>query len=466
MKTAWAIISKKLYLSSVKKLFSLSCAWKCQKFHVILSQVKMTLITACAIALWPAACSNDNGPGTSDNNPKPLESIAVTPASAVVTVGKTTSLSAAPAPADANPEEQPFVWTSNNTDVATVSGGQVNAQLRGVSPGAAEITVSGRLNRNISTTVPVTVSAGTYQNPVIGQSLPDPTIIKASNGWFYLYATEDTPNVPIWRSQNLVDWLFVSTCFTDASRPTFEPGGGLWAPDINYINGKYVLFYSMSVWGGEWTCGIGIAVADKPEGPFTDRGKLFRSNEINVQGSIDPFYIEDGGKKYLIWGSLRGVYGVELSDDGLALKPGAEKVQVAGTGFEAAYVHRRGNYYYLFLSRGSCCEGANSTYSLVVGRSESLFGPYIDKDGDPLLSAGNWAWVIQGNAYFVGPGHCSEIVTDDTGNDWMLYHGYVKNNADAGRQLFMSQIFWDGDDWPFVTGGSPAMEADAPYFRQ
>jgi len=128
-----------------------------------------------------------------------------------------------------------------------------------------------------------------YNNPVVNYSLPDPTIIKADDGYFYLYATEDIRNTPIHRSKDLVKWELVGTAFTDATRPSFEPKGGLWAPDINYINGKYVLYYAMSVWGGEWTCGIGVATADKPEGPFTDHGKLFRSNEIGVQNSIDPF---------------------------------------------------------------------------------------------------------------------------------------------------------------------------------
>ena len=136
----------------------------------------------------------------------------------------------------------------------------------------------------------------TYSNPVVGYSLPDPTLIKGADGKFYLYATEDTRNTPIHRSSDLVNWEFIGTAFTENSRPTFEPKGGLWAPDINYINNRYVLYYSMSVWGGEWTCGIGVAVSDKPEGPFTDLGKLFRSNEINVQNSIDPFYIEEEGK--------------------------------------------------------------------------------------------------------------------------------------------------------------------------
>jgi arabinan endo-1,5-alpha-L-arabinosidase len=169
--------------------------------------------------------------------------------------------------------------------------------------------------------------------------MPDPTVIKADDGYFYLYATEDIRNMPIYRSQDLGSWQFIGTVFTDQSRPTFEPNGGLWAPDINLINGKYVLYYSMSVWGGEQTCGIGVATADNPDGPFTDHGKLFRSNEIGVQNSIDPCFVEDNEKKYLFWGSFRGIYAIELSDDGLSLKPGAEKIQVAGTAYEGTYIH-------------------------------------------------------------------------------------------------------------------------------
>ena len=121
----------------------------------------------------------------------------------------------------------------------------------------------------------VTRRENSYRNPVSSLSLPDPTIIRGEDGMFYLYATEDTRNTPIHRSSDLVTWEFLGTAFTGQTRPSFEPKGGIWAPDINFINGRYVLYYSMSVWGGEWTCGIGIATAEKPEGPFTDQGKLF-----------------------------------------------------------------------------------------------------------------------------------------------------------------------------------------------
>mgnify|MGYP003816038279 FL=1 len=138
-----------------------------------------------------------------------------------------------------------------------------------------------------------------YRNPIINQSLPDPTVIKANDGNFYLYATEDIRNVPIFCSSDLINWEFLGTAFTDQTRPTFVSRGGIWAPDINYINGKYVLYYAMSVLGGEWDCGIGFATADRPEGPFTDHGKFFRSDEIDKQNSIDPCYFEENGKKYL-----------------------------------------------------------------------------------------------------------------------------------------------------------------------
>lgn len=301
-----------------------------------------------------------------------------------------------------------------------------------------------------------------YRNPVVGYSLPDPTVIRAADGNFYLYATEDIRNIPILKSSNLVDWTVIGTAFTDDTRPDFEPDGGLWAPDINRINGKYVLYYSMSVWGGERTCGIGVAVADQPEGPFTDKGKMFRSNGIGVQNSIDPFYIEDGGKKYLFWGSFRGLYSIELSDDGLSVKTGARKKQIAGTAFEGAYIHKKGDFYYLFASIGSCCEGVNSTYQLVVGRSESLFGPYTDRNGKDMMENG-YSVVVGSNERFVGNGHCSEIVQDKAGNDWIFYHG-VDRAAPKDRVLLLDRIRWDDNGWPFVEGNSPSLTAIAPIF--
>ena len=299
----------------------------------------------------------------------------------------------------------------------------------------------------------------TYKNPVVNYSLPDPTVIEAEDGYFYLYATEDIRNLPIHRSKDLVNWESVGTAFTTETRPTFEPKGNLWAPDINKIGDKYVLYYSMSRWGGEWTCGIGVATADCPAGPFKDHGMMFRSNEIGVQNSIDPFYIEDNGRKYLFWGSFRGIYGVELKEDGLAVKLGAEKKQIAGTAYEGTYIHKRNGYYYMFASTGTCCEGLKSTYQTVVGRSKSLWGPYLDKQGKTMLE-NNHEVLISKNKSFVGTGHNAELVTDKAGNDWILYHGVSVANP-HGRVLLLDRVNWK-KGWPIVKNNSAKKKKKKP----
>lgn len=309
-----------------------------------------------------------------------------------------------------------------------------------------------------------TFAGDTYTNPVINTSLPDPTVIRADDGYFYLYATEDIRNLPIYRSRDLTDWQFVGTAFTDETRPQWNKKGNMWAPDINKIGDKYVLYYSKSEWGGEWTCGIGAATADRPEGPFTDHGPLFISSEIGVRNSIDQFYIEDNGHKYLFWGSFHGIYGIELSDDGLSVKPGAVKKQVSGTFMEGTYIHKRGKYYYLFGSAGTCCEGARSTYRVTYGRSENLFGPYVDKKGQRLLD-NHYEVMLHGDDTFVGTGHNAEFVTDDLGQDWILYHGYKKAEADDGRVVFLSRVDWK-DGWPEVEGSVPEKENVKPSFGQ
>ena len=59
-----------------------------------------------------------------------------------------------------------------------------------------------------------------YENPVINYSLPDPSIIKAKDGYFYLYATEDIRNTPIHRSKDLINWeASWDSLFTNETRP-------------------------------------------------------------------------------------------------------------------------------------------------------------------------------------------------------------------------------------------------------
>lgn len=305
-------------------------------------------------------------------------------------------------------------------------------------------------------------SAADYHNPVIASGAPDPTVIQANDGYFYLYATEDIRNVPIYRSKDLVDWKFMETAFTDSTRPNFVKDGGIWAPDINHINGKYVLYYAMSTWGGEWEAGIGVAISDSPTGPFKYLGSLFTSRQIAVQNSIDEFYIEDGGKKYLFWGSFHGIYGIELSNDGLKIKEDSKPRQIAGTFMETPLIIKRKGYYYLLGSAGTCCEGDKSTYRVTVGRSRNLFGPYVDKKGQPLLD-NHYEVILHKSDFVVGPGHNSEIITDKKGQNWMLYHGFLKDDPNRGRCVFLDQMLWK-NGWPYFKGGVPSKTHKRPYF--
>ena len=209
--------------------------------------------------------------------------------------------------------------------------------------------------------------------------------------------------------------------------------------------------------------GIGVAVSKKPEGPFKDKGKLFTSDEINVGNSIDQFYFEDNGKKYLFWGSFRGIYGIELKKNGLAIKRKAKKLQIAGNFMEATAIEKRNGYYYLFGSSGNCCKGANSTYRIVYGRANNLFGPYYTKDGKSMMD-NNYEELIIGNKRVAGPGHQSRLVTDDNGQDWIIYHGYLRDSPKRGRVVFLDKIDWI-EGWPFVKNFEPSVICESPILK-
>ena len=132
--------------------------------------------------------------------------------------------------------------------------------------------------------------------------------------------------------------------------------------------------------------------------------------------------------------------------------------------YEAPYIHKRGDYYYLFCSTGTCCDGLNSTYTTVVARSTSLFGPYVNAEGKSMLDGLNHEVVILKNDDFVGTGHNAEIVQDDAGNDWILYHAYVAG-VDQDRVFCLDRVYWDEVGWPYVLGNGPSVKAEAPVFN-
>lgn len=313
----------------------------------------------------------------------------------------------------------------------------------------------------------------TFQNPVYEPVLADPSIVKGEDDYYYAYGTEDAWGdhskpvlVPITRSKNLVDWEYMGPAFE--SKPMWKGAGSIWAPHATKYKGKYYLYYSLSIWGDS-NPGIGVAVSENAQGPFKDKGKLFTSEEIGVENSIDPyFYTSEEGDPYLFWGSFHGIYGVKLSDNGL--KTAGDKFKLAGDAFEAPYIIKREGFYYFFGSKGSCCEGENSSYHVAVGRSKSLTGPYLDKAGEDIkVSEGTTILRGQDDGLYVGPGH-NAIVQDDSGTDWIVYHAINKDDPKlwtgaTRRPLMIDPIIWK-DGWPTVANQEPNTDVqEAPVFE-
>jgi arabinan endo-1,5-alpha-L-arabinosidase len=318
-----------------------------------------------------------------------------------------------------------------------------------------------------------------YKNPVFEPILADPTVVKADDGWFYAYGTMDDwgdgngPHlVPVVRSRDLAHWTYVKDALP--TKPSWKEKGGIWAPDVVKVNGKYHMYYAYSTWG-DVNPGIGLAVADAPAGPFQDVGKLFLSQEVNVPNSIDPFYLEADGKKYIFWGSYsnapeQGPYGVELSADGKSVPDLNKKFKVAAGDFEAVMIQKKGDYYYFLGSKESCCEGAASKYHVRMGRSKDIHGPFLDKEGKDLKERGTGSLLLRGNDIYAGPGHNSRWITDKTGTDWLLYHAIDKKKPTVPtganrRVLMLDKLSWK-NGWPEILNAEPGVEnTAAPLFK-
>ena len=330
----------------------------------------------------------------------------------------------------------------------------------------------------------------TYRNPLIprgsnGQKYmdeaPDPSIVRGDDGYWYAVTTGNGGG-KMFRSENCCTWkLHLDRVIP---RPTWgdHKGGdtpNVWAPDLIKIQDKWIYYYSLSGWGN--AIGIGYAVADAVEGPYTDMGKLITCEELGLENAIDPcIYIEDDAI-YMAIGSFQGIDMIELEADGMSVKgdPKATKVLIAGSygGWngaetEGSYIIKKDDYYYYFGSMGTCCVGADSTYKVVVARSKSITGPYVDDQRRTMVGDGGAGkvvcWASAGNGKYYGPGHNS-VFQDDAGDYWLFYHAFTKDDSFARRHMMMDKLYWDEDGWPYIVGEgkfkpSYMEEMDGPRF--
>jgi len=269
------------------------------------------------------------------------------------------------------------------------------------------------------------------------------TITKDGDTYFHF-----TTGTGIWysTSTDLTTW-------TAAASPVFTtypswisskiPGfsGSFWAPDVVYMKGYYYLYYSVSSWGTSVSA-IGVARSASLKSPsWTDLGIVVESYggsaEINA---IDPALFRDyDGKVYMSYGSFFGGIGVaEINQNTGMLSSSVTNIYGGGgAAIEAPYITRNGDYYYLFINRGYCCQGSNSTYYIQVARATSVTGSY----------SGERSALPNESGKYKGPGHVG--VLKENGCNYVSTHYYDLNDGGNAKLDILKMTYVS--DWPVFT---------------
>lgn len=276
----------------------------------------------------------------------------------------------------------------------------------------------------------------------------DPTLIKEGNSW-YTFSTG--PGIQVLKSDNGTSWYRVPQIFLNEpswwnSAVPAQKDLDVWAPDVQRYNGKVWLYYSISTFGSNRSA-IGLASANSVgAGQWKDEGLVLQSNTSNNYNAIDPeLVIDASGNPWLAFGSFwSGLKIVKLDKN--TMKPTGNISSIAarpnnGGAIEAPSIVYRNGYYYLFASIDSCCKGVNSTYKMVYGRSASITGPYVDKNGVNMMNGGGTI-LDTGNVRWKGPGG-----QDVVNGNLIVRHAY--DATDNGNpKLLISDLLWDTNGWP------------------
>lgn len=213
-----------------------------------------------------------------------------------------------------------------------------------------------------------------------------------------------------------------------------------WAPDISRFNGKTNVFYAVSTFGSTKSA-IGLAQATSmATGDWVDKGIILSTPAGGKINAIDPAFVTSAsGKPFLTYGSWgNGIYITQLDSSSLKPTGNSYRIATASGGLEGGNIVYNGGYYYLFASKGLCCQGANSTYYIVYGRSTSIYGPYLDKNGVDMKNGGG-TWFEGSDSNYAGSGGQS------VANGRIARHRYGKSNG--ASILFISDLKFSGG-WP------------------
>ncbi|WP_223214995.1 arabinan endo-1,5-alpha-L-arabinosidase [Microbacterium ureisolvens] len=288
----------------------------------------------------------------------------------------------------------------------------------------------------------------------------DPALAKDGDEWFVYSTGSGTVadgNIQVRSSTDGRTWRYAGEVWEEKPAWLREEVNGvdnLWAPELVEHDGTWYLYYSASTFGKN-TSVIALATnatldPGDPDYEWVDRGAVIASTSADDFNAIDPgVATDDDGTPWMTFGSFwSGIRMVELAwPSGLRAGDGeplriADR-QVPPNAVEAPYLVEHDGDWFLLVSFDSCCRGADSTYRIAVGRADAPTGPYLDREGVPLLEGGG-SILLESDRSRVGPGGQS------VAHGVLAFHWY---DADLGGQfrLGLAPLEWDAEGWPVAS---------------
>jgi arabinan endo-1,5-alpha-L-arabinosidase len=283
----------------------------------------------------------------------------------------------------------------------------------------------------------------------------DPSTVIEQDGHYYVYGTGN--GLPVLASDDGWTWRRAGALMTAV--PGGKPGpevlakGGnnSWAPDIIHIGDRYFLYYAAP--GAQPKSAIGLLVGRtldpaSPNYQWTDGGPVAWSDGVEDSNAIDPGVLLDAdGRLWLTYGSYFGyIRLVELDPKTGQRRAGSAPRNIA-INSEASILVQHDGWYYLLVTHGSCCQGANSTYNIRVGRARKVTGPYLDNMGIDMLEGGGKLFAGSRGRH-VGPGHFGLL---DLGQGVQKFSLHYEADLDRGgvSVLDIRPLLWR-DGWPIA----------------
>ncbi|MCC6678587.1 MAG: family 43 glycosylhydrolase [Phycisphaerales bacterium] len=279
-------------------------------------------------------------------------------------------------------------------------------------------------------------TARTTGNPVFPGWYADPEAVVYRDGAgkavYWIYPTtsaryDEQVYFDAFSSPDLANWTRHERVLTRESVPWARRA--MWAPAVVEKDGRYFFFFAANdIQSDAEVGGIGVAVADRPEGPFKDHlGKPLIDKFHNGAQPIDQFVFHDrDGRWYIIYGGWRHCNIARLADDFGSIEPfddGASFREITPEGYvEGPFMFIREGKYYFMWSEGGW---TGPDYSVAYAIADSPLGPF-QRIGKILQQDPNVA---------TGAGHHSIIQVPGRDEWYIVYHRRPLGETDRDHRV-------------------------------